>query len=76
MKTRIVKRTDVDGITKYIIQQKHFIFWWWWVDAWINSSSGAWCKDDFDTLEEAKKNLCYFDGSQSKDEIVAGCSPK
>ena len=60
---RIVKRTHADGIVKYIIQQKHFIFRWW-VDAWINSSCGAWCKDDFDTYEEAKKNLCYFDGTK------------
>ena len=69
MKTRIIKRTHVDGKTKFIIQQKHFMFCWWWVDAWMNSGS-VWCKDDFDTLEEAKKNLCYFDGSKSVETVV------
>jgi hypothetical protein len=71
MKTRIVKRTNVDGIVEYVIQQTHFIFWWWWVDAWINSSAGACCTDSFNTLEEAKKNLCYFDGTSAVDEIVS-----
>jgi len=70
MKSRIVKRTHVDGRTSYVIQQRHFVFRWWWVDAWINSSSGAACTDSFDTLEKAKSNLCYFDDSQNVDEII------
>ena len=69
-KARIIKRTLVDGRIKYIIQQRHFLFKWMWVDAWINSWCGAWCQDDFDTLEEAKKNLCYFDGSKCKEKVV------
>jgi hypothetical protein len=69
-KVRIIKRTGPDGRIKYIIQQKHFLFRWWWVDAWINDGS-VWCQDDFDTLEEAKKNLCYFDGTECKEEVVA-----
>lgn len=60
MKIRIVEQGYADGRIKYVIQQKHFLFRWLWVDAWINSSCGASCRDDFDTLEEAKKNLCYF----------------
>lgn len=70
MKVRIIERTDVDGSVKYIIQQKHSLFKWWWVDAWTNSFCGAWCKDDFDSLEEAKRNLCYFDGSKCIEKIV------
>lgn len=70
MKTRIIKRTEVDGIVKFIIQQPHFIFRWWWVDAWINSDCGVWCQDDFDTLEEAKKNLCYFDDTKVVEKIM------
>jgi len=68
-KVRIVKRTNVDGTVEYVIQQTHFLFSWW-VDGWINSMCGAYCQDSFSTLEEAQRNLCYFDGSQSKDEVV------
>ena len=71
MKARIVKRISPGGRVQYIIQQKHFLFKWWWVDAWINSMSGAWCTDDFDTLEEAQTNLCYFDGTPSINKVVA-----
>lgn len=71
MKTRIVKRTGVDGSIRYVIQQKHHIFRWQWVDAWVNSMLGAACTDSFDTLQEARDNLCYFDGTQEKDEVVS-----
>ena len=68
MKARIVKRTNVDGTVNFVIQQKHFLFFWRWVDAWMNSST---CTiDSFPTLEQAQKHLCYFDGSEIKEEIV------
>lgn len=70
MKTRIVERTYPDGNIRYVIQQKHFLFRWWWVDAWMNDSCGACCKDEFSTLEEAKANLCYFDGTKSVDRVI------
>jgi hypothetical protein len=70
MKTRIIKREMPDGRVEYTIQQKHFLFRWWWVDAWINSMDGASCQDSFSTLEEAKANLCYFDGSETKESVV------
>ena len=70
VKCRIVKRTHVDGEISYIIQQKHFWFRWWWVDAWVNSLLSADCKDNFDSLEEAQQNLCYFDGSSCRDEVI------
>lgn len=70
MKIRIVKRTCVDGRIIYVIQQRHFLFRWWWVDVWINSGMGAYCQDCFDTIEDAKKNLCYFDGSKNNDVVV------
>jgi len=54
----------------YVIQQKHFLFKWWWVDAWVNSSSGASCQDSFDSLEEAKNNLCYFDNTKVKEKVI------
>jgi len=70
MKARIIERISPNGRKKFIIQQKHFLFRWWWVDAWINSSTGAYCTDDFDTLEEAKENLCWFDGTKFKEQVV------
>lgn len=66
-KVRIVKRTNVDGVITYIIQQKHFIFRWWWVDAWVNNAVDAKCK--FSSLEEAKCNLYYFNGSKAVIEV-------
>lgn len=68
MNARIIKRTNVDGNVTYVIQQKHFLFWWWWVDAWMNA--GPDCECSYDTLEEARKNLCYFDGTKVKEEVV------
>ena len=70
MQARIIERVEPGGRVKYIIQQKHFLFWWSWVDAWINSSLGTWCQDDFDSLDEAKKNLCYFDGTPFIERVV------
>ena len=69
-KVRIIERKSPDGTISFIIQQKHFIFRWMWVDAWINSFSGACCVDSFDSLKEAKGNLCYFDGSKCSEKIV------
>jgi len=68
---RIIERTNVDGRKTYVIQQKHFLFRWWWVDAWVNSMNGASCNDSFSSLEEAKKNICYFDGTKVIERVVA-----
>jgi len=70
VKTRIVERTGVDGRVQFVIQQRHFLFRWKWVDAWINSWCGAGTQDYFGTLTEARKNLCYFDGSTCVDKVV------
>lgn len=67
-KVRIIERTMPDGRKEYTIQQKHFLFFWWWVDAWMNHDVST--TDSFSTLEEAKKNLCYFDGTKIKEEVV------
>jgi hypothetical protein len=69
-KVRIIKRTMLDGRVEFTIQQKHFLFFWFWVDAWINSSAGASCKDSFSSLEDAQKNLCYFNGTKCFEEVV------
>ena len=70
MKARIVQRTLVDGRIVFVIQQKHYLLRWPWVDAWINSLYGAECCDSFDTLDDAKKHLCYFDGSVAIDRVA------
>jgi hypothetical protein len=70
MKSRIIKRTSPGGNISYVIQQKHFLFRWWWVDAWVNSLSGASCEDSFATLEEAQKNLPYFDKTKWTEEPI------
>ena len=70
MKARIVERTAPNGEKTWVIQQKHFLFRWWWVDAWMNSSCGASCNSTFYSLEEAEKNLCFFDGTKTVDKVV------
>lgn len=70
MKIRIIKRTHVDGKIKYVIQKKYTFFKWsWWVDASFFSVR-EYCEDEFDSFEVAEANLCYFDGSKNKDEVV------
>lgn len=66
-KLRIVKRIEIDGRVKYIIQHR-FLFRWWLdvlrnVD-WPNVPTS------FDTLEKAKEHLCYFDGTKSRESVV------
>jgi len=70
MKARIIKRTDPVGNFIFVIQQKHFLFRWRWVDAWVNSLDGACCNDSFNTIEEAKWFLPYFDGTETKEIVV------
>lgn len=64
MKTRIVERTNVDGGVSFVIQQKHFLFRWMWVDAWINSLAGACCRDEFETLDIAKRTFATLTDHQ------------
>lgn len=69
-KVRIIKRTMPSGRVEFVIQQRHSLFFWWWVDAWMNSSAGASCRDSWPTLEEAQNNLCYFDGTKCSEIVV------
>ena len=69
-KVRIIERILPDKRVLYVIQVRHSLFRWWWVDAWLESDCGASCKDSFSTLEEAKANLCYFDGTKCKERVV------
>jgi len=67
-KIRIVKRTAVDGRITYVIKERHFLFRWWWVDAWVNHS--PYTVSSFSSMEELNENLCYFDGTKTKEEII------
>ena len=49
------------ALEQYVIQQKHWLFFWKWTDASSNSWT-SYCKDTFDTLEEAKDHIKYFNG--------------
>jgi hypothetical protein len=69
-KFRIIERTFPNGRVEYTIQQRHFLFFWWWVDAWINNDVST--IDSFSSLEEAQKNLCYFDGTKYVEKIIGG----
>ena len=67
----IIKNTNPEGRVTYTIQQKHFLFRWWWVDAWVNSWDGASCTNDtFNTLDEAKENLVWFNGTKHTFEVI------
>lgn len=68
MKARIIETTLPNGGKSYTIQQRHFLFFWWWVPAWVNSIPSI--QDTFNSLEEANKNLCFFDGTKIKQKIV------
>lgn len=79
MKARIVENTLPSGRKSYTIQQRHFIFRWLWVPAWVNAWVNAWgnsldgaaCNDTWNTLEEAKDNLCWFDGTKTKRRVIS-----
>lgn len=65
---RIIERKMPDGRVEFTIQERHFLFFWWWVDAWVNHDVST--VDSFSTLAEAKKNLCYFDGTKCLEKVV------
>lgn len=73
--SRIVKRTCCNGQVVYVIQVKHFLFRCW-ADAWTSRIDGVYFMDTFPTLEEARRNVCYFDGTPARDEVVENCKER
>jgi len=73
-KVRIVERTSIYGSVTYVIQRRYNLFAWsWWDDAssydsFISLDPRS--KNTFSSLEEAKRNLCYFDGTKVQEKIV------
>ena len=68
--TRIIKKTMPDGRIEYTIQKRHFIFFWLWVDARVNIFIDSNYRDTFATLEDAKKHLCFFNGTKVRKEVI------
>ena len=58
---RIVKRTNPAGDIMYVIQRKKL---YWWFDCVSYSTV------QYKTLIEAQQNLCWWDGTQTINEIV------
>lgn len=65
-KARIVQRTEPNGRQYYVIQQRHWLFRWRWVDPWVNHQGGG----AYSTLEQARSNLCWYDGTKYPDRVV------
>lgn len=69
--TRIVERTKPDGSTSFVIQVKGgLLFGFRFVDASLTAISGQYGGDEYGTLEEAQKNLCWWDGTRCTDKVV------
>jgi hypothetical protein len=66
MKARIIERTYPDGDKIYIIQVRHWMFLWMWVEP-----NDYFANTNCETLEEAKKNICWYNGTKVKDRVVS-----
>jgi hypothetical protein len=69
MKARIVEIIKPNGDVRYQIQQKHWLFRWMWVGVGCNSWD-AYVQDTYTTLKDAKKQLCWYDGTKSKCTVI------
>jgi hypothetical protein len=67
MKVRIIERTELNGNKIFVIQQK-FIFFW--DDAYCPQKSSS-----FNSLEDAKMNLKYFNGTEPVEKVVYPLKP-
>ena len=66
MKTRIVELTLPNGFKIFEIQQRRFFIWK------AGESDIDWlCDNRYYSLDEAKANLPYFDGTQIRTRIVS-----
>jgi hypothetical protein len=67
---RIIKNTQPSGREFYTIEQKKKRFFggykWKEVNPW-----GSWHRNTYDTLEDAQKDLCWYDGTKTKREVVS-----
>lgn len=67
---RIIKTTLPNGREFYTIEQKKKRFFggykWKEVSIW-----DGWVRTTYPTLEEAQENLCWYDGTRTKTEVVS-----
>jgi hypothetical protein len=67
---RIIKNTLPNGREFYTIEQKKKRFFggykWKEVSIW-----DGWVRTTYPTLEEAQENLCWYDGTETKREVVS-----
>lgn len=67
METRILKITSPVGMVWYAIQRKRKLFkWTWWADVPCDQFSS----NSYTTLEAAKLQQKWYDGTPWKKEIV------
>lgn len=66
---RIVERTYLDGDVQWVIQRRGWLFRWVWSDVLL-AHNGKHLSPSYSSLEEAKKYLCYVDGTQDMDKVV------
>ena len=66
-KARIIERTFPDGTVEYYIQKK--CLWWYDVCEWDARFDTSFAIS-FDTLEDARQNLCYYDGTKIIDKVI------
>ena len=66
---RIVEKELPSGTIVYTIQQKHWLFKWLWCDASYNMMF-PYVQTTFSNLSEAKDNLCWFDGTKTKERVI------
>jgi hypothetical protein len=67
---RIIKNTRPDGREYYTIEQKkkRFFGGYKWKEAGFGE---GWGRTTYETLEDAKENLCWYDGRGTKTEVVS-----
>ena len=59
---RIVYRTKVDQSAIYVIQKRRFFMW--------KDAENTKQLNSFKRLEDAKRGLCFFDGTKEADTVV------
>lgn len=69
-KARIVERTYPDGRTRWVIQTRHWLFRSRWVDGWLDRCWLPGVTTSYSTLESARANLCWYDGTQTTERVI------
>ena len=60
MKCRIVKETDGNGFSKYLVEKQCKKFWLFGKLVWRNTANDGWGDGSFATYEDAKRWVNYI----------------